>query len=95
MSQASVAQVAVERHIQISQERARQLSYLAQTRGVGENQIVERALDVFFRLADSLDARSERQGWSALSEPSLQRIWDNEQDAAYDNWRELYDVPAR
>jgi hypothetical protein len=37
----------------------------------------------------------QRHGWSLLSEASLQRIWDNEADAIYDNWRELYDVPAR
>ncbi len=87
MSQALVTQVAVERHILLSQERAHRLSHLAQARGVGENQIVGKALDIFFSLTDLLDERSERQGWSALSEPSLQRVWDNELDAAYDKYR--------
>jgi hypothetical protein len=41
------------------------------------------------------EAIAAMQGWSFLSEGSLQRIWDNEEDAAYDNWRELYGVPAR
>ncbi len=27
-----------------------------------------------------------------LSEPSLLRVWDNDPDAEYDNWRELYGV---
>lgn len=46
-------------------------------------------------LTDFLDEGAERRGWSFLSEAALQRVWDNEEDAAYDNWRELYDVPAR
>ena len=34
--------------------------------------------------------------WETLaSEPSLRRVWDNDEDAIYDNWRELYGVPAR
>ncbi len=32
----------------------------------------------------------ERQGWSLISIPSLNRIWDNDQDAAYDEWKTLY-----
>jgi prevent-host-death family protein len=39
--------------------------------------------------------QEERATWSALSEESLQRIWDNPQDAAYDEWRTLYGVSAR
>jgi hypothetical protein len=33
--------------------------------------------------------------WSAMSLDSFQRDWDNAEDAIYDNWRELYGVPAR
>ena len=29
----------------------------------------------------------ERSQWAALGLPSLTRIWDNEKDAAYDDWR--------
>lgn len=29
----------------------------------------------------------ERSQWAALGLSSLNRIWDNEKDAAYDNWR--------
>lgn len=50
---------------------------------------------VLFTLTDIFNERVERQGWSFLSETALQRVWDNEEDAAYDNWRELYSVPAR
>ena len=45
------------------------------------DQIVEKALDILFSLTDLLDERAEQQGWSFLSEPALQRVWDNEEDA--------------
>jgi hypothetical protein len=32
----------------------------------------------------------KRQGWSCLSDAALQRVWDNEEDAVYDNWRALH-----
>jgi excisionase family DNA binding protein len=34
----------------------------------------------------------EGQAWTKLSEASFAGDWDNEKDAAYDNWRELYGV---
>ena len=85
----------VEKHIQLSAERADHLNRLAQMHQVGEGQIIEKALDILFTLTDLLGEDTERQGWSFLSETALQRVWDNEADAAYDNWRALYDVPAR
>jgi hypothetical protein len=95
MNQAQVIQPTIERHIQLSLERARRLSYLAERRGVGENQVVEKALDILFSLSDLFDEAPEQQGWSVLSEGSLQRVWDNDADAAYDNWRDLYGISAR
>jgi hypothetical protein len=85
----------IEKCIWLSSERAERLHQLAQTRGVDEGQVVDKALDVLFSLGELLGARESRDGWSLLSEDSLQRIWDNEKDAVYDDWRELYDVPAR
>jgi predicted transcriptional regulator len=85
----------VEKHIRLSAEHADRLSRLAQTHQTHEDQIVERALDILFTLTDLFDEGVERRGWSFLSEAALQRVWDNEEDAVYDNWRELYDVPAR
>ena len=85
----------VEKRIWLSAERADRLSRLAQTQEINESQIVEKALDILFSLTELFDERAERQGWSFLSEASLQRIWDNEEDAIYDNWRELYGVPTR
>jgi excisionase family DNA binding protein len=33
--------------------------------------------------------------WTALSERSFAEDWNSEEDAVYDNWRELYGVQAR
>ena len=85
----------VEKHIRLSADRADRLSRLAHIHQTHEDQIIERALDILFTLTDLFDERAERRGWSFLSEGALQRVWDNEEDAPYDNWRELYDVPAR
>jgi hypothetical protein len=84
----------VEKHFQLTAERAERLNHLAQARRVSEDQIVEKALDILFALADLLDEQTERQGWSFLSEAALQRVWDNDEDAVYDNWRDLYGVPT-
>ena len=85
----------VEKHIRLSAERAGCPSLLAQTQQIGEDQIIAKALDILFTLTDLLDEGTERQGWSFLSESALQQVWDNKEDAAYDNWRELYGVPTR
>lgn len=85
----------VEKHIRLSAKRADRLNRLAKVHQVGEDLIIEKALDILFTLTDLLDEHTERQRWSFLSEAALQSIWDNDEDAAYDNWRELYDVPAR
>lgn len=85
----------VEKHIQLSAERADRLNRLAQIHQVGEGEIIEKALDILFALTDLLNEGTERQGWSFLSDAALQRVWDNEADTVYDNWREIYDVPAR
>jgi len=34
----------------------------------------------------------ERQDWHMASQEAFTRVWDNEHDAIYDNWRELYGV---
>jgi excisionase family DNA binding protein len=37
----------------------------------------------------------EEDGWLKLAESSFAKDWDNEQDAIYDNWKELYGVRDR
>lgn len=85
----------VEKNIRISADRASHLNRLAHLKALSEDQLIEKALDILFSLADLLDSQVERQGWSFLSEDSLQRVWDNAEDAIYDNWRELYAPPTR
>jgi len=48
-------------------------------------------------LLDSiLNSESEDDAdWMNLSLASFQKDWDNPEDAIYDNWRKLYDVPKR
>lgn len=82
----------ITREVTLTVDRAQKLSELASSHQTSESQVVEKALDVFFSLADSLEMNAERKAWHRLSEASLNRIWDNEQDAVYDNWREMYGV---
>ena len=37
----------------------------------------------------TLVEKVEQLGWSFLSEDSLQRVWDNAEDARYDQWFEF------
>ena len=69
-------------------------SNLPETRQISESRVVEKALDVFFSLTEVFNPDLDRQAWYRLSEPSLLRVWDNDPDAVYDSWRELYDVSA-
>jgi hypothetical protein len=85
----------IEKRVHLTADRVERLLRLAQTHQLSEDQIIERALDVLFSLTDVLDTPTERRGWSLLSEESLRRVWDNEDDARYDNWRELYGASAR
>ncbi len=38
---------------------------------------------------------SDDVDWTVMSLETFQKDWDNTEDAIYDNWRELYDVPVR
>lgn len=33
--------------------------------------------------------------WQNLGLVAFEKEWDNEEDAIYDNWREIYGVPTR
>ena len=33
--------------------------------------------------------------WQSLGLATFEKAWDNEEDAIYDNWREIYGVPTR
>lgn len=82
----------IRREFVLPRDQVNRLRSMAETRQISESLVVEKALDVFFNLTEVFNPDLDRQAWYRLSEPSLLRIWDNDLDAAYDNWRELYDV---
>lgn len=51
--------------------------------------------DYLSRLTEILAGQVERGGWASLSEGSFQRVWGNDEDAAYDDWQDLYSRVAR
>jgi len=81
----------IDKVVHLSADRAERLSRLAQDRRTTEDALVQKALDLLFDLADE-GTQEERQAWRALGMKSLSRVWDNDADAVYDNWRELYGV---
>jgi hypothetical protein len=44
---------------------------------------------------DEGDEKEECHIWYKLGMKSLERVWDNDADAVYDNWRDMYNVPKR
>jgi hypothetical protein len=61
-----------------------------QKKGTTEDAVIAQALGILFDLNIDLESDRERKAWNAISESSLRRAWDNEADAVYDNWKELY-----
>jgi predicted transcriptional regulator len=88
----SKTSTAVTREVILPKGQVTRLEQLAAMRQISESKIIENALNIFFNLAEILDETVDRSDWQRLSEASLLRLWDNEQDAVYDDWRELYGV---
>lgn len=84
----------IEKRVHLSLTQAGRLEAFATSHHASEDLIVGRALDILFNLTDLLGDGEERRAWSALSSDALAHVWENDADAAYDNWRELYGVPA-
>lgn len=84
--------VSVSREFQLPVDQIERLSGLAAARSMSESDVLERALDIFFGLADVFGDDLDRPSLYRMSEPSLMRIWDNDRDAVYDDWRNLYGV---
>jgi len=82
----------VYRRFVLSRDSSQRLSRLAKARRLSESEVVEKALSVFFNLAAFFEEDEEREPWHLMSERSLERVWDNEQDAVYDDWRSLYGI---
>jgi len=88
----SKTSTAVTREVILPKGQVTRLEQLAAMRQISESKIIENALNIFFNLAEILDETVDRSDWQRLSEASLLRLWDSEQDAVYDDWRELYGV---
>ena len=91
----SEASTKIEKHIRLSAEHVDRLQRLSQARQMSEDQIIEKALELLFSLSEGSHERVERERWMMLSEPALRRVWDNEADARYDTWRDMYGSPTR
>lgn len=85
----------IQKRINLSSDQANRLSKFAQVHQITEDKVIEKALDILFSLTELLDPGPEHQGWSSLSENALRNLWNNEEDAAYDKWKELYGVRPR
>jgi hypothetical protein len=85
----------VEKQIRLSVQHADRLSRLARAKALSEDQIIEKALDILFSLTDLLDQHVERKGGRSCRKAHYNECGDNEEDARYDSWRELYGLSAR
>ena len=85
--------ITLDKVVHLSAERAARLAQLARERSTTEDALVEKALDLLFDLTGEESQAQERGVWRALGAKSLERVWDNDADAVYDHWRELYGVP--
>lgn len=68
-------------------------------RGIVKGNVVELPPDVqlpqgaeVIIVVGDLDQSREGLWWMRLAESTSAKDWDNEFDAAYDNWREIYGV---
>ena len=57
--------------------------------------VVERLTLAKLLLDSVLSGGWTEADWMALGLDAFQKDWDNPEDAIYDNWRELYGIPAR
>ena len=58
--------------------------------------LTERLLVARFLLDSVLTNEiDEDADWQRLGLQAFETDWDNEEDAIYDNWREIYGIPAR
>jgi hypothetical protein len=79
----------------LTAEHAAELQRFALSRHLSQDQVIAQALDVLFRLSEQSDGADERETWTTMSDEALVRVWDNDADAAYDDWQGLYGLPAR
>ena len=50
---------------------------------------------MLYQISAAPEPEAERAALTTLSEGALARVWDNDEDAAYDDWRQLYGLSAQ
>ncbi len=82
----------ITKQVHLPTDYAEQLERLAQGRGVSEDALIEKGLDLLFQLAEVTEDIDDPRAWQALGLSAFERDWDNEEDAIYDDWRKHYGV---
>jgi Uma2 family endonuclease len=70
----------VKKTVHLSSTSAEQLSNLARSHRMTEDQVFEKALHILFSLVENFDPRAEQRGWLILPERLLLHRWDPEND---------------
>jgi len=69
---------------------ANRLAELSRQTGMKASELIAKAIDQF--LSSEVSEKEESDSWSAMSLSAFEAEWNNDKDAIYDNWRELYEV---
>ena len=77
--------------IRLTDVQAQRLERLAEATGTTEDALISKALSILFENGATEEEASRKQ-WSALSLKAFDRVWNNDEDAIYDNWKELYGI---
>ncbi|MBC8449859.1 MAG: hypothetical protein H8D78_19165 [Chloroflexi bacterium] len=91
-SKMSAGATMIEKRVTLSPESAARLSAVARAQRVSEEEVIRRLISIFLACAGIQAEEVSRREWQALGMAAFERAWDNEEDAIYDNWRELYGV---
>ncbi len=87
------AQPSIKVHITLSGQPAERLSAVAAGQGISITEWLQAALERL--LAESEEEGAALESWQMLGLAAFEAGWDNPEDAVYDNWRQVYGVPAR
>ncbi len=87
------AQPSVEVHITLSGQPAERLSVAAAKQGVSITEWLRVTLEHL--LGADEEEHTALEEWQTLGLAAFEAGWDNPEDAVYDNWRQVYGVPAR
>ncbi len=76
--------------VTLAENEADRLNQLSKRRGVSASDLIAKVIQDFI----NDEMKDEVRDWSAMSLAAFEKDWDNDEDAIYDNWRELYEVQS-